>query len=87
LKARAFQEVLMETVEAYLARKRQELELLNSCLREPLPLACRGWFHDATADRYSVRVAVLDLPAPLRDELTEAIARWWGANQPDSVAA
>jgi hypothetical protein len=77
----------METLEAYLARKCQELELLNGCLRERLPLACPGWFHDATADRYSVRVAVPDLPTPLWDELTEAITRWCGSNQPDSVAA
>ena len=30
----------METNEAYLIRKHEELKLLNSCLRNPLPLAC-----------------------------------------------
>jgi hypothetical protein len=30
----------METVEAYLARKHQELKLLNDCLRRPLSLSC-----------------------------------------------
>lgn len=30
----------METIEAYLDRKHEELRLLNDCLRNPLPLAC-----------------------------------------------
>ena len=30
----------METTEAYLSRKYEELKLLNNCLRKPLSLAC-----------------------------------------------
>ncbi|MGY8631806.1 hypothetical protein RAD15_04800 [Bradyrhizobium sp. 14AA] len=42
--------------------------------------AATEWFHDATTDRYSVRVAVPDLPTELWDDLTAAIARWWRAS-------
>jgi hypothetical protein len=49
--------------------------------------AAAEWFHDVTTDRYSVRVAVADLPTPLWDELTEAVAGWWGANRSDAIAA
>lgn len=43
--------------------------------------AATEWFHDATSDQYSVRVAVADLPTELWNELTAAIARWWQAHQ------
>ncbi|WIW49642.1 hypothetical protein ML401_16660 [Bradyrhizobium sp. 62B] len=43
--------------------------------------AATEWFHDATTDRYSVRVAVSDLPTELWGDLTAAIARWWQARQ------
>lgn len=41
--------------------------------------AATEWFHDATTDRYSVRVAIPDLPTELWNDLTAAIARWWVA--------
>lgn len=43
--------------------------------------AATEWFHDATTDQYSVRVAVPDLPTELWNELTAAIAAWWTSNQ------
>lgn len=43
--------------------------------------AATEWFHDATADQYSVRVAVPDLPTELWNDLAAAIARWWMAHQ------
>lgn len=43
--------------------------------------AATEWFHDATADQYSVRVAVPDLPTELWNDLAAAIADWWTANQ------
>lgn len=49
--------------------------------------AATEWFHDATTDRYSVRVAVPDLPGALWDELTDAIATWWSLHQGRSAAA
>ncbi len=49
--------------------------------------AATEWFHDATTDRYSVRVAVPDLPTAIWDELTDAIAAWWFAHQGRSAAA
>lgn len=43
--------------------------------------AATEWFHDATTDQYSVRVAVSDLPSDLWGDLTVAIARLWRAHQ------
>lgn len=43
--------------------------------------AATEWFHDATTDQYSVRVAVPDLPTELWADLAAAIADWWTANQ------
>ncbi|MDD1529065.1 hypothetical protein C7U92_15660 [Bradyrhizobium sp. WBOS7] len=43
--------------------------------------AATEWFHDATTDRYSVRVAVSDLPTEVWGDLTVAIARWWRDHQ------
>ncbi|WFU68696.1 hypothetical protein [Bradyrhizobium sp. CB2312] len=45
--------------------------------------AATEWFHNATTDEYSVRVAVPDLPTELWNELAAAIARWWRAHQVD----
>lgn len=42
--------------------------------------AATEWFHSAATDRYSVRVAVPDLPTELWDELVVAIARWWSSH-------
>ena len=44
-------------------------------------VAATEWFHDASTDQYSVRVAVPDLPTELWNDLTAAIARWWRARQ------
>ena len=43
--------------------------------------AATEWFHDATTDQYSVRVAVSDLPTEVWGDLTVAIARWWRDHQ------
>ena len=43
--------------------------------------AATEWFHDATTDQYSVRVAVPDLPTELWSDLAGAIAHWWLAHQ------
>ncbi|QAU39500.1 hypothetical protein [Bradyrhizobium guangdongense] len=43
--------------------------------------AATEWFHDATTDRYSVRVAVPDLPTRPWNDLAAAIAEWWRSNQ------
>lgn len=43
--------------------------------------AATEWFHHSTTDRYSVRVAVPDLPTKIWDELVVAIAQWWSAHQ------
>ncbi|WP_445217033.1 hypothetical protein ACKWRH_33690 [Bradyrhizobium sp. Pa8] len=42
--------------------------------------AATEWFHDLTTDRYSVRIAVPDLPSSLWRDLTEAIGDWWLAS-------
>jgi hypothetical protein len=43
--------------------------------------AATEWFHHSTTDRYSVRVAVPDLPTAIWDELAGGIAQWWSAHQ------
>ena len=43
--------------------------------------ASTEWFHGATKDRYSVRVAVPDLATELWNGLAAAIAEWWISNQ------
>lgn len=43
--------------------------------------AATEWFHHSTTDRYSVRVAVPDLPTAIWDDLVAAIAQWWSAHQ------
>lgn len=74
------------------AAARQAAEDMSSELRrEGFPIRHAGsfgfdfaateWFHDATTDQYSVRVAVPDLPTELWNDLAAAIARWWLAHQ------
>ncbi|QOZ09759.1 hypothetical protein [Bradyrhizobium sp. CCBAU 51765] len=74
------------------AAARQAAEDMSSELRgEGFPIRHAGsfgfdfaateWFHDATTDQYSVRVAVPDLPTELWNDLAAAIARWWMAHQ------
>ncbi|QDF37963.1 hypothetical protein FJN17_10460 [Bradyrhizobium symbiodeficiens] len=74
------------------ASARQAAEDMSNELRaEGLPIRHAGsfgfdfaateWFHDATTDHYSVRVAVSDLPTQVWDDLTAAIARWWQVRQ------
>jgi len=79
------------------AARRAAAEMSDDLRRAGLPIRHAGsfgfdfaateWFHDATTDRYSVRVAVPDLPTAIWDELTDAIARWWSAHQGRSAAA
>jgi len=49
--------------------------------------AAAEWFRDISTDGYSVRIAVPDLPTAKWDDLTKAVAHWWVANRPTSVAA
>ncbi|WP_454647827.1 hypothetical protein [Bradyrhizobium liaoningense] len=74
------------------AAARQAAEDMSSELRgEGFPIRHAGsfgfdfaateWFHDATTDQYSVRVAVPDLPTELWNDVAAAIARWWMAHQ------
>lgn len=44
--------------------------------------AATEWFHNATTDQYSVRVAVPDLPTELWNDLAATITRWWARHQP-----
>jgi hypothetical protein len=41
--------------------------------------AATEWFHDTLSDRYSIRIAVPDLPTALWDDVAEAIAAWWSS--------
>jgi hypothetical protein len=43
--------------------------------------AATEWGRDPRTGRYVVRVAVSDLPTEIWDDLAQAIARWWIANQ------
>jgi len=43
--------------------------------------AATEWFHNATTDEFSVRVAVPDLPGELWNDLAAAIAEWWRTHQ------
>lgn len=74
------------------ASARQAAELMSRDLTaEGFPIRHAGsfgfdfaateWFHDATTNRYSVRVAVPDLPTEVWDDLTVAIARWWRGHE------
>jgi hypothetical protein len=49
--------------------------------------AAAEWFRDISTDGYSVRIAVPDLPTAHWDDLTKAVADWWVANRPASIAA
>jgi hypothetical protein len=69
-------------------------EMSNDLARAGLPIQHAGsfgfdfaateWFHNPTTDRYSVRIAVPDLPTAIWDDLVEAIAQWWSAHQRSS---
>jgi hypothetical protein len=39
------------------------------------------WFRDTATNRYSIRVAVPDLPTLLWDEVARAIVEWWSARE------
>jgi hypothetical protein len=43
--------------------------------------AAAEWFRNPTTHRYSVRIAVPDLPTAIWDDLAEAIAKWWSTHQ------
>ncbi|UWU73059.1 hypothetical protein N2603_23430 [Bradyrhizobium huanghuaihaiense] len=43
--------------------------------------AATEWFHNATTDEYSVRVAVPDLPTELWNDLAAAVAEWWRTHE------
>jgi hypothetical protein len=49
--------------------------------------AATEWFHNPTTHRYSVRIAVPDLPTAIWDDLMAAIAQWWPAHQRQVAAA
>jgi hypothetical protein len=49
--------------------------------------AATEWFHDATNDRYAVRIAVPDLPTAQWDEVAHAVARWWSAHEGRGASA
>jgi hypothetical protein len=67
---------------------RRAAEAMSGELRSRYPIRHAGsfgfdfaateWFHDAILDRYTVRVAVPDLPTHLWNELVMEIAKWWG---------
>jgi hypothetical protein len=74
------------------ATARQEAAALSQELaRAGLPIRHAGsfgfdfaateWFRDAATGQYSVRIAVPDLPTPLWDDLTRAIAKCWSMHQ------
>jgi hypothetical protein len=73
------------------ATARQAAAEMSNDLARGLPIQHAGsfgfdfaateWFHNPTTDRYSVRIAVSDLPTAIWDDLVEAIARWWSAHQ------
>jgi hypothetical protein len=66
-------------------------EMSNDLAQAGLPIQHAGsfgfdfvateWFRNPTTDRYSVRIAVPDLPAAIWDDLVEAIAQWWSVHQ------
>ncbi len=43
--------------------------------------AAAEWYHNAATERYSVRIAVPDLPTGIWDDLVNEIARWWSRHQ------
>jgi hypothetical protein len=49
--------------------------------------AATEWFHDATCDRYAVRIAVPDLPTALWDEVAHAVSSWWSAHEGREASA
>jgi hypothetical protein len=48
--------------------------------------AATEWFRNPATDRYSVRVAVPDLPTPLWNDLVASIAEWWSTHCGSCIA-
>ncbi|NOJ45463.1 hypothetical protein [Bradyrhizobium archetypum] len=77
--------------------KRAAAEMSRDLARAGLPIQHAGsfgfdfaateWFHNPTTHRYSVRIAVPDLPSAIWDDLVAAIAQWWPAHQGQVAAA
>jgi hypothetical protein len=75
--------------------RRAAAEMSNDLARAGLPIRHAGsfgfdfaateWFHNPTTDRYSVRIAVPDLPTAIWDDIAEAIAKWWSMHQRSGV--
>jgi hypothetical protein len=78
------------------------VELCDDLGRAGLPLRHAGsfgfdfgaaeWCYDRIGDRYVVRLAIPDLPSTAWDEVTSAVAAWWGARaggevKPDATRA
>jgi hypothetical protein len=71
--------------------RRAAAEMSSDLARAGLPIQHAGsfgfdfaateWFYNSTTDRYSVRIAVSDLPTAIWDDLVEATAQWWSAHQ------
>jgi hypothetical protein len=69
---------------------RKSAAALSEALGQNLPIQHAGsfgfdfaateWLRDRERDQYVIRVSVPDLPAPLWDELSEAIGNWWLEN-------
>ena len=65
-------------------------QMSNDLRREGFPIRHAGsfgfdfaateWFQHSTTKRYSVRVAVADLPTGLWDDLSRAVASWWATH-------
>ncbi len=49
--------------------------------------AAAEWFHNVTTGRYSVRIAVADLPTAIWDDVAAAIVTWWSAHHGKAVGA
>jgi hypothetical protein len=77
--------------------RRAAAEMSNDLARAGLPIQHAGsfgfdfaateWFHNPTTHRYSVRIAVPDLPTAIWDDLVAAIAQWWSAHQRQVAAS
>jgi hypothetical protein len=79
------------------AARRMAAQMADELAQQGLPIRHAGsfgfdfaateWFRDSATGQYSVRVAVPDLPAPLWDEVAQAIAAWWLRRQEKIAAA
>jgi hypothetical protein len=76
--------------------KKAAAEMSNDLARAGLPIQHAGsfgfdfaateWVRNPATGRYSVRIAVSDLPTAIWDDLAAAIARWWSTHQRSSQA-